>query len=107
LNEILADAKEHYSAETPIVLAGDFNTKYNSGAFAAKLRRAGWTSAFGKRTPRTHRFICSLDWLLVRGPLDVRRGKVIHGAGASDHFPIFAVVSTSASPTARHEPPPK
>jgi endonuclease/exonuclease/phosphatase family metal-dependent hydrolase len=107
LNEILADAKEHYSAETSIVLAGDFNTKYNPGAFAARLRRAGWTSAFGNRTPRTHRFICSLDWLLVRGPLDVRQGKVVHGVGASDHFPIFAVVSTSASSTALSVLPPK
>lgn len=96
LNEILADAKEHYSENTPIILAGDLNTKYNPGTFAAKLRRAGWISAFGTRTPRTHIFVCSLDWLLVHGPLDVRQGKVVRGVGASDHFPIFASVSLPA-----------
>ncbi|MGH9664364.1 MAG: endonuclease/exonuclease/phosphatase family protein, partial [Bryobacteraceae bacterium] len=66
LDEILADARQHYPESTPIILAGDLNTKYNPGAFAAALRHAGWTSAFGRRIPRTHLFVCSLDWLLVR-----------------------------------------
>lgn len=97
LDEILADAKGHYTKATPIVLTGDLNSKYNPWTFSARLRRAGWTSAFGSRTPRTHLIIGSLDWLLVHGPLDVRHGKVVRGAGASDHFPIVASVSSSAS----------
>jgi len=96
LDEILADARR-YPASTPIVLAGDLNTKYNAAAFAEKLRKTGWRSVFGNRLPRTHLFVCSLDWVLVHGPLEIAQAKVVRGVGASDHFPIFAALSSSAS----------
>jgi len=89
LDEILEDAKR-YPENTPIVLAGDLNTKYNPWTFSSKLRRAGWTSAFGKRTPRTHILVCALDWVVVRGAVKIESGKVLRGIGASDHFPITA-----------------
>jgi endonuclease/exonuclease/phosphatase family metal-dependent hydrolase len=92
LDEILADAKQ-YPEGTPIVLAGDLNTKYNAGAVSAKLRAAGWQSAFGSHTPRTHKIICSLDWILVRGPVSIEGGRVEHDARASDHFPVSAVIT--------------
>jgi endonuclease/exonuclease/phosphatase family metal-dependent hydrolase len=96
LDEILADAKQ-YPPDTPILLAGDLNTKYNAGAFLTKLREAGWRSAFGDKTPRTHVIVCSLDWVLVRGPLRIEQGRVVRGAGASDHFPISASVTAASN----------
>jgi endonuclease/exonuclease/phosphatase family metal-dependent hydrolase len=92
MDEILADAK-HYPESTPIILAGDFNTKYNAGSLGAKLRAEGWRSALGSHAPRTHKIMFSLDWIVVRGPLRIEQGKVEHGAGGSDHLPISATVS--------------
>jgi len=97
LNEILADAR-HYPEDTPIVLAGDLNTKYDAGSIGARLRQAGWRSALGDSTPRTHRLIWwCLDWILVRGPLQIDQGSVVHGVGGSDHFSISAILSIPAS----------
>ena len=105
LDEILKDARR-YPEDTPIVLAGDLNSKYNAGAFAAKLREAGWRSAFGDRTPRTHtRIWWCLDWILVRGPLDIEGGKAIRGTGASDHLPVTAEIRPfSAKSGSTHTP---
>jgi len=96
MDEILADAKR-YPESTPIILAGDFNTKYNAGSLGAKLRAAGWRSAFGSRAPRTHTIMFSLDWIVARGPLRIEQGKVERGSGGSDHLPISATVSIAGS----------
>jgi endonuclease/exonuclease/phosphatase family metal-dependent hydrolase len=92
MDEILADAKR-YPESTPIILAGDFNTKYNAGSLGAKLRAEGWRSALGSHAPRTHKIMFSLDWMMAKGPLRIEQGKVEHGAGGSDHLPISATVS--------------
>ena len=89
LDEILADAS-HYPPGTALILAGDLNTKYDPHAFLKKLQHAGWVSAFGDRTPRTHVFVCALDWLVAHGPVHIESGMVLRGIGASDHFPISA-----------------
>ena len=96
MEEILADAKR-YPESTPIILAGDFNTKYNAGSLGAKLRAAGWRSAFGSRAPRTHTIMFSLDWILARGPLRIEQGQVGHADGGSDHLPISATVSITGA----------
>ena len=96
LEEILADTKR-YPPDTAIMLTGDLNTKYNAGNFETKLREAGWRSAFGGRTPRTHRLIGSLDWLLVHGPVEIEGARVLKRAGGSDHFPISAGLLLSRS----------
>ncbi len=92
IDEILADAAK-YPVDTPIILAGDFNTKYNAKALNARLAAAGWRSAFGGKTPRTHTIIFSLDWITVRGPIEVSDGKVEKGSQGSDHLPVSATIS--------------
>lgn len=94
LQEILDDTKR-YPADTPIILAGDLNTKYDAGAMGAKLRELGWRSALGSRAPKTHKIMFSLDWILVHGPLQVEGGKVEHGTQGSDHMPVVATISIS------------
>src|SRR6185312_10170277 len=44
LREILADA-HRVPASTPVILAGDFNTKYNAGEVQMILQQAGFRSA--------------------------------------------------------------
>jgi endonuclease/exonuclease/phosphatase family metal-dependent hydrolase len=92
LDEILADAAR-YPEGTPIVLAGDLNTKYNAEATGERLRQAGWQSAFGDRHPRTHRIMFSLDWVLAKGPVAVEDGRLLRDASGSDHYPISALVA--------------
>jgi endonuclease/exonuclease/phosphatase family metal-dependent hydrolase len=95
MEEILADAKR-YPEGTPIILAGDFNTKYNAKAMGTRLSADGWQSAFGSKTPKTHVIMFSLDWIVVRGPLQIGEGNVEHGSQGSDHMPISATVSIVA-----------
>jgi endonuclease/exonuclease/phosphatase family metal-dependent hydrolase len=97
MQEILDDAK-HYPADTPIILAGDFNTKYNAKATGVMLRDAGWQSAFGSQAPKTHVIMFSLDWIVVHGPLHIEGGKVEHGAHGSDHLPVSATLSSPYEP---------
>jgi endonuclease/exonuclease/phosphatase family metal-dependent hydrolase len=92
LDEILADARR-YPEKTPVILAGDLNSAYNMDTMIAQFRKAGFTSVFGERRPRTNVLMFSIDWILVRGPIASRDAMVVRGAGASDHFPISAVVA--------------
>jgi endonuclease/exonuclease/phosphatase family metal-dependent hydrolase len=94
MDEILEDARR-YPKDTPIMIAGDFNTKYNASEMSAKLRAGGWQSAFGDRRPKTHVIMFSLDWIVVHGPLRIEQGKVEHGSKGSDHLPVSAVISIS------------
>jgi endonuclease/exonuclease/phosphatase family metal-dependent hydrolase len=92
LEEVIADVSR-YPADTPIIVAGDLNTKYHAHSFLRLLNDAGFRSCFGQQTVRTHKFIGSLDWVFVRGSADCADAKVIRGSDASDHFPIAATVS--------------
>jgi endonuclease/exonuclease/phosphatase family metal-dependent hydrolase len=87
LDEVLADA-QRYPAATPIIIAGDLNTKPGGSALIPRLREAGYQSAFGDRHVRTHFVIGALDWVFVRGPLAFEHPEVVRGVGASDHFPV-------------------
>ncbi len=91
MNEILEDARQ-YPKNTPIILAGDFNTKYNRTAFLATLQKAGYHNAFGNHVPRTQRILGGLDWILVRGPMTVEDASVVKSAHGSDHYPVAATV---------------
>ena len=91
MREMLEDARR-YPETTPIILAGDFNTKYNGKAFLDELKRAGYRNAFGDRLPRTHRILGHLDWILVHGPARIENAAVEKSAQGSDHFPVAATV---------------
>lgn len=87
IEEVLADA-ERYSADTPVIIAGDLNTKTRGSPVVPRLRKAGYRSAFGDQKVRTHIIIGALDWIFARGPIQFDDPQVFRHAHASDHFPI-------------------
>ena len=87
LNEVLADA-ERYPSQTPIIIAGDFNTMSRFSPVIPRLRDAGYRSAFGDRHVRTHVIFGALDWVFVRGNVDFESPRVLRGLHASDHDAI-------------------
>jgi endonuclease/exonuclease/phosphatase family metal-dependent hydrolase len=89
LEEVLADAKQ-YPSETPVIVAGDLNTKSRHSPLIARLQEAGCHSCFGERRIRTHIIIGALDWVFVRGPIECGDTHVLRDFHASDHFPISA-----------------
>jgi endonuclease/exonuclease/phosphatase family metal-dependent hydrolase len=92
LDEVLSDAGKHYPPNTAIILGGDLNTKYLPAIFLHKLERAGFHSATGERIERTHAIAMSLDWIFVRGPLQIEDGRVRKDFRGSDHYPVYADV---------------
>jgi endonuclease/exonuclease/phosphatase family metal-dependent hydrolase len=91
LEEVLADAGR-YPPSTPVIVAGDLNTKSRHSPLIARLREAGYRSCFGERRIRTHIWIGALDWIFVRGPVECEEAQVHREVHASDHFPITADV---------------
>jgi endonuclease/exonuclease/phosphatase family metal-dependent hydrolase len=91
LEEVLADS-QRYSPETSVIIAGDLNTKPPRSALVPRLRQAGYRNAFGDRHIRTHLFIGALDFVFVRGPIELGDANVLRGVDGSDHFPITVAV---------------
>ena len=87
LDEVLADAAR-YPEDTPVLIAGDFNTKSRHSPLIGRLNQAGYRNSLGDRRVRTHIIIGALDWVFLRGPIQAEDSRVIRGAHASDHFPI-------------------
>ncbi len=86
LEEVLADA-QRYPSQTPIIIAGDFNSFSAHSSLMPRLRQAGFRSAFGDQRVRTHVIVGALDWVFVRGSIECEHGQVLRVRG-SDHFPI-------------------
>jgi len=86
LDEVLDDA-ERYPQQTPIIIAGDFNSFSSHSSLIPRLRQAGFRSVFGDQRVRTHVIVGALDWIFVRGSIECERGQVLRVPG-SDHFPI-------------------
>jgi endonuclease/exonuclease/phosphatase family metal-dependent hydrolase len=91
LNEVLKDAAR-YPPNTSIIIAGDLNTFVPHSRLIPRLRQAGYRSAFGDRRVRTHIIVGDLDWVFVRGPIELGDAQVVRGASGSDHFPITVTV---------------
>ena len=92
LDEVLADFKKHYPANTAVILGGDLNTKYLPAIYLHKLEREGFRSATGERIERTHAIAMTLDWIFARGPVRIEEGRVRREFRGSDHYPIYAQV---------------
>ncbi len=90
LQEVLDDA-QRYPKETPIIIAGDFNSFTANSSLIPRLRQAGFRSAFGDQRVRTHVLVGALDWVFVRGSIECEHGQVLRVPG-SDHFPIHVDV---------------
>ena len=86
LEEVLDDAKR-YPPDTPVIVAGDFNTLSFHSRLIPRLGQAGFRSAFGDRRVRTHVIVGALDWVFVRGSIEYEHQQVLRVPG-SDHFPI-------------------
>jgi endonuclease/exonuclease/phosphatase family metal-dependent hydrolase len=87
LNEVIADA-ERYPKETSVIIAGDFNMLIRQSPMIARLREAGYQSAFGDRRVRTHVIAGALDWVFVRGNIELESARVLRDLHASDHDPL-------------------
>jgi len=86
LGEVLDDAKR-YPPQTPIVIAGDFNTFVPRSRLIPRLSDAGFRSVLGDRRVKTHVLLGELDWVFIRGSIECDGGQVLRVHG-SDHFPI-------------------
>lgn len=112
LEEILADMAR-YPPETPIILAGDLNTKSESSLLTRRLKQSGFQNSIESVVPTTRlkRGLSGLslarwffpfskrrkgrekDWIFVRGPLQFEDGKVHDDILASDHYPLSVKVT--------------
>jgi endonuclease/exonuclease/phosphatase family metal-dependent hydrolase len=93
LAEILADIGRQ-PADTPVLMAGDFNFDLFRGPAVSLLAGAQMNHAFasfnGRRTVMKSRRAkpAAIDWMLTRGPLSARRPAIRESIAASDHFPL-------------------
>ena len=92
LDETLDDARR-YDANTPIVLAGDFNLDASGGPAATAIGRAQFQDAFANRhAPTTPGSFLdpgrTIDWIFARGPVRVSQPMVHRSSSASDHYPL-------------------
>jgi endonuclease/exonuclease/phosphatase family metal-dependent hydrolase len=85
MKDVLEDAGR-YSGDTPIVLAGDLNTRRANSPVIGALLQAGFRKAVGNEITTSRG--AALDWVFVRGPLDFANGVIHRDVQASDHFPL-------------------
>jgi endonuclease/exonuclease/phosphatase family metal-dependent hydrolase len=91
IEEILSDNAK-YAPDTPIIVAGDFNTRSRPSPVIARLLKAGFAQAAGSEKSTSARG-AALDWIFVRGVSDYRDGAVLHDVHASDHYPLTVQLS--------------
>ena len=99
-----------YSAEEPVILAGDFNADPDSACYRMFTREETghgphrlipFRNAFAPHFPGTYHGFTGhsngshIDWILYKGPLEVVEADVIRdnldGRFPSDHFPLKAI----------------
>jgi endonuclease/exonuclease/phosphatase family metal-dependent hydrolase len=89
LQEVFEDLK-HYPEEMPVIIGGDFNSKYFPSQLLNTLEKEGFRSVLGEKVERTHVIIGSLDWIFFRGPWSVQNAEIVRGTHASDHDEVMA-----------------
>jgi endonuclease/exonuclease/phosphatase family metal-dependent hydrolase len=92
LEETLQDARQ-YGADTPILLAGDFNLDVSNGTAASVIRRAQFQDTFtDQHSPTTPNSFFedgrTIDWIFSRGPFRPSQPRVHRSVSASDHYPL-------------------
>jgi endonuclease/exonuclease/phosphatase family metal-dependent hydrolase len=88
LSEVVLDSSR-YPYDTPLVVAGDFNTRNIPSPLRDYLLMTGFRDACdGIQRPGTKRNGQRLDWIFVRGPVVCSGTRVHQDAKASDHFPL-------------------
>ena len=88
LTEVVQDSLR-YPRETPLIVAGDLNTRSSPSPLRSCLLAAGFVDASAgcdchgtKRNGRT------LDWIFTRGPAFCSGTEVHQEITASDHYPL-------------------
>jgi len=92
LDETLEDIGQ-YSADTPILLAGDFNLDASGGSSAAAIRHEQFQDAFANQHVATTPSTLlepgrTIDWIFSRGPIRPDQSQVHRSITASDHYPL-------------------
>ncbi len=85
IEDVLADTRR-YPADTPILIAGDLNTRSPSSPVVEALLQAGFRKAVGDEVTTTRG--AALDWIFTRGPVSFQESMVHLDVRASDHFPL-------------------
>lgn len=90
LEEAIEDAGK-YPEGTFIVMAGDLNVNGADSPVIGRFEKAGFRRAAGGGV--TTRRGDPLDWIFVRGPLEVRDARIVSDVRASDHYPVVVTIS--------------
>lgn len=89
--EVVQDSLR-YPLDTPIVVAGDLNTRDSPSPVREFLLRAGFRDACESSQCAPTRGNYKLDWIFTRGPVLCWDTKVHTEIRASDHFPLSSAV---------------
>lgn len=92
MDETLEDARR-YSADTPVLLAGDLNMDVSVGNTAQAMHRADFRDTFETHhTPTTPSSFFEegrmIDWIFARGPVRSGLPQVHRSIAGSDHYPL-------------------
>jgi len=102
VGEVLSDATRQ-DAQSPVVVAGDFNLDASKTGAASALAAAAFQDAIASprapTTPSRHLFEPGrpIDWAFIRGPIRAGSGRVHNQVRASDHYPISFTLTPSRS----------
>lgn len=91
LEEVLADI-EQIPSDTPVIIAGDFNSKKRPSSLAARLRQSGFRDAVNCPDIATSMKGSAIDWIFMRGHLQAVESGIHKEIRASDHFPVTVTV---------------
>lgn len=88
LSEVVQDAGQ-YPLDTPVIVAGDMNTRESPSLLSEYLLTAGFQDA-GEGSPRrgTKPNGKTLDWIFIRGPVVCTETKIHQDVRVSDHYPL-------------------
>lgn len=93
LVDIVNDSRR-YSADTPVLIAGDFNTKRSPSSLVDYLLARGFrTACEGGVSGGTKPNGENLDWIFARGRAQLLAGTVHRNVRASDHYPLSTQIS--------------
>ncbi len=87
LSEVVGDSRR-YPASTPIVIAGDLNTRNSPSPLKKYLETSGFRDAYPGRPLSTKPNGTTLDWIFTRGPASCVETTVYPYVRASDHYPV-------------------
>jgi endonuclease/exonuclease/phosphatase family metal-dependent hydrolase len=97
IEETLNDVRQ-YGANTPVLIAGDFNMNVSAGISAAVIRRSQFEDPFVNqhRATTPGSFFEDgrvIDWIFSRGAVRLSQPQVYRSVSASDHYPLSVTLA--------------